>query len=171
MMQAPILEMLEASSLPRHLVFNVTRALIGNQMCGKAYGCVTPELINLKRGAKQGAPESGLLFVSTLNHLLQTVTGTWQSMEYGCELSGCLLNHMLLVDDVLLFAQKPTHAQCMLRDIQATLARAGLEINEQKTAYLTTNPTEARHALPGTDESHTGMKILGRVFTLTENMH
>ena len=73
--QSTILETLESTQLPPKIVFNAARELVGGYMFPTVYGC-TPEVpIPLQQGTKQGAPESGLYFVATLNHVL-TPSGT-----------------------------------------------------------------------------------------------
>ena len=56
----------------------------------------------------------------------------------------------------------------MLNEVKPVLSDGGLDINEAKTAYLTTQP-HAAHILPGSNANDKGMKILGRTFTLGDN--
>ena len=70
MRQSAILPMLYESPLHKSLAFNLTRELIGTYIHPQLYSTTTEDPIPLARGSKQGAPESGLLFISTMNWAL-----------------------------------------------------------------------------------------------------
>ena len=166
--QSAILSTLEVSPLHPKLIFNAARELVGTVMRPTLYGCTPEAPVPLAQGTKQGAPESGLYFVATLNYLLQPAIAKWTDRQEGCHLGSNLIHHLIFADDLLLLSPTPPRAHKMLQEIQPTLASGGLEINESKTAYLTTHPQMAL-SLPGTNANEQGMKILGRTFTLADN--
>ena len=166
--QSQILNTLEQSPLHPKLVFNAARELVGCHMYPTVYGCTPEEPVQLQQGTKQGAPESGLFFVATLNKTLEPLRQRWDNRNEGCPLGPLNIHHLLFADDLLLIGQSPLKVKKMFEETQQHLLTAGLEINESKTAFLTTHPASAHH-LPGTNANDTGMKILGRTFTLADN--
>ena len=166
--QSSILETLEASPLAPKVIFNAARELIGCHMHPTIYGCVPEDPVPLAQGTKQGAPESGLYFVSTLSHILTPLKEKWDHSGEGCPLDHTVLNHLIFADDLLLISPSPHRALTMYNEVKPALAAAGLEVNDAKTAFLTTHPQQA-DSLPGTNANQTGMKILGRTFTLSDN--
>ena len=168
MRQSSILQMLVDSPLHRSLVFNLTRELIGTNIQPHLYGTTTPAPVPLARGAKQGAPESGLLFISTLNWLIQPYLQHWTAQGCGVQVGQHNLTHLLFVDDFILLSTHPDPIHKMLRDIQPALHSIGLTLNEEKSSYLTTSPAAASK-LPGSNANGEGLKILGRTHKLHEN--
>ena len=166
--QSAILETLETSSLPPKVVFNAARELVGTHMYPSIYGCSPETPVPLAQGTKQGAPESGIYFVATLNHVISPLVERWDYRSEGCPLQHDKVHHLLFADDLLLVSPSPASALRMFNEVKPALAQAGLEVNEAKTAYLTTHPHLA-HSLPGQNASDTGMKILGRTFKLHDN--
>ena len=166
--QSAILETLENSPLHPKIVFNAARELVGNTMHPTIYGCIPEDPIPLAQGTKQGAPESGLYFVATLNHALSPLKEKWDHTQAGCVLGDTLIHHLIFADDLLLVGPSPHGVLNMFSEVKPALRQIGLEVNDAKTAYLTTHPQLAQH-LPGTNANSTGMKILGRTFTLTDN--
>ena len=157
----------------------------------KANGCDTPACDTISKGycaiwggvshwaakakmqfkrslAIQGAPESGIYFVATLNEYLAPATEAWDLRKEGCPLADKMVHHLIFADDLMLIAPSPVRAKKMLIEAQEQLQKAGLDINESKIAYLTTHPPSAHH-LPGTNANATGMKILRRTFALSDN--
>ena len=57
----------------------------------------------------------------------------------------------------------------MFKQVEAALAKGGLSINKEKTAYITSLPQRAAKILPGKDNSKKGIQVLGRLFTLNDN--
>ena len=166
--QSAILNTLAQSPLSPKLVFNAARELVGCTMSPAIYGCTPETPVQLQQGTKQGAPESGLYFVATMNNYLTPVRAEWDRRHEGCALGDTMVHHLIFADDLLLIGPSPLRVKRMLEETQTQLQQAGLEINEAKTAYLTTHPASAHH-LPGTNANQVGVKILGRTFTLSEN--
>ena len=166
--QSSILHTLAASPLHPKLIFNAARELVGCSMFPTIYGCTPETPVPLAQGTKQGAPESGLYFVATLNLALEPAQTQWNTREEGCRLGTAQIHHLIFADDLLLIGTSPARVRKMFQEAQQCLTRAGLDINEAKTAYLTTNPASS-HLLPGTNANDTGMRILGRIFRLTDN--
>ena len=152
MKQSSILQMLTDSGLPTQLALNLSRELIGTHITPHLYGITSPDPIALARGAKQGLPESGLLFVSTLNWILSPLATKWEHNSYGVPIGEDQLSHLVFVDDLLLISPHPNSIMQMLRDFKPRLSQIGLELNEQKTAYITINPALATK-LPGKNEN------------------
>ena len=166
--QSSILKTLEDSPLHPKIVFNAARELVGNTMHPTIYGCIPEDPVPLAQGTKQGAPESGMYFVATLNHALAPLTDKWDHTHTGCQLGDVHIHHLLFADDLLLVGPSPSAVLKMFQEAKPALAQIGLEVNDAKTAYLTTHPHLATH-LPGTNANDTGMKILGRTFTISDN--
>ena len=166
--QSAILNTLENSPLSPKIIFNAARELVGCSMSPTVYGCTPETPIQLQQGTKQGAPESGLYFVATLNNYLTPIREEWDRRQEGCPLESTMVHHLIFADDLILVGPSPLKVKRMLDETQTQLKTAGLEINAEKTAYLTTHPASSHH-LPGTNANQTGMKILGRTFTLQEN--
>ena len=145
MKQSSILQMLTDSGLPHQLTFNLTRELIGTYITPHRYGITTPDHIALAWGAKQGALESGLLFVSTLNWVLRSLEKRRLTNQYGVPIGPDQLTHLVFVDDLLLISPHPCSIQEMLEDLKLALLKIGLELNEQKTACIATSPGLAAH--------------------------
>ena len=166
--QSTILETLESTRLPPKIIFNAARELVGCYMFPTAYGCTPEDPVPLQQGTKQGAPESGLYFVATLNHVLAPLRQTWDDRKEGCPLGPTQIHHLIFADDLLLIGPSPIRIKTMFNEAKLALQTAGLEINDDKTAFLTTHPASAHH-LPGINANETGMKILGRTFKLMDN--
>ena len=105
--QSEILATLEASPLPPKVVFNAARELVGTFMHPTLYGCAPDAPVPLQQGTKQGAPESGLYFVATLNRLLHPVAAEWDERQEGCPLGARNIYHLLFADDLLLITTSP----------------------------------------------------------------
>ena len=166
--QSAILDMLAESPLPAKVAFNAAREMIGAKMFPCLYGCAPEEPVPLEQGTKQGAPESGLYFVATLQRALQPLAQEWDRRGEGCPLQDTLLTHLIFADDLILVGPSPRQVAKMLHETEAHLSPVGLQLNPDKTAYLTTQPAHAQ-CLPGKNANATGLKILGRTFTLQEN--
>ena len=160
--------MLRKSTLPKKAIFNLARELIGNSTKPQAYGCSSQRDIPQERGSRQGSPESGLLFVSTLNQTMEPLRHLWQQRGDGCTVNGQKVPHMIFVDDLILLTTTPASAKKMITEVVEALDKIGLQCNHEKTAFITTNNTQAQ-MLPGKDASKEGMRILGRTFAIEEN--
>ena len=143
MNQGAILHMLYHSALPHKLTFGLARELIGSYIKPHVYGCTTAELVPISRGSKQGAPESGSLFFGTLDWALAPLKHVWAERGDGCTLTNHLLTHLIFVDDLILTSTSPRSIHRMLTDIIPKLEEIGLQLNEDKTSYVTTNPAQA----------------------------
>ena len=75
---------------------------------------------------------------------------------------------MLFVDDLILLSNHPASISHMLKDLQPALKEIGLDLSEEKSAYITTSPALAAR-LPGTNSNRDGLKILGRTYKFEEN--
>ena len=166
--QSSILQALEGANLHPMLTMNIARELVGNYLRPQLYGCGSEEAIPQKRGTKQGSPESGLLFIHTINHAMQPMKSKWDQDMEGFPLSDGTLNHLIFVDDLILAGTSHCMVARMLSDATQALTSIGLQINPDKTSYLTTTPT-AKPELPGTNANQDGLKILGRIFTLQDS--
>ena len=166
--QSSILQALEEAQLHPMLTLNIARELVGNYLSPQLYGCSSEKAIPQKRGTKQGSPESGLLFIHTINHALQPLKNKWDQDADGFPLKDGPLNHLIFVDDLILVGTSHAMVARMLQEATQALRVIGLEINPDKTSYLTTTP-KASPTLPGNSANQTGLKILGRTFTLGDS--
>ena len=165
--QSAILTTLEAHELDPKITFNIARELVGTHLVPQMYGCAPDEPIPLQQGTKQGAPESGLLFIAALNHTLAALNDQWTQRREGCTLGNGRIHHLLFADDLLLVGPSPHNVHQMFREAQPVLAEAGLDLNPEKTAYITTHPAQAQK-LPGKNANAIGLKILGRIFAFRD---
>ena len=114
----------------------MARELIGMTIRPQLYGCTSDSPVHLEQGAKQGAPESGLLFIATMNNALQPIQEQWQAQDYGMMLDGYRLTHMLFVDDLMLIGPSPQQVSHMLTQVKPALKSIGLHLNEDKTDFV-----------------------------------
>ena len=124
--------------------------------------------VELQTGSKQGAPQSGMLFVSTVESALGPVHSKWQRLGYGIKLGDKLLSSVSFVDDTILAAATPEQGKEMLSDIELALAHIGLHLNSSKTSYISTLPNRAE-CLPGSNENKNSIRVMGRRFRFAEN--
>ena len=166
--QSSILHMLLESDLDPRLSFSLARELVGGYLRPEAYGCQAPEPVPQRSGTKQGAPESGMLFVSTLERHLSPLRLRWQEQKYGIRIDHEQLAQVSFVDDMILVAASSKQGLKMLKDVEATLAQIGLKLNTGKTSYISSMPNRAE-CLPGSNENATGILIMGRRFRFGDN--
>ena len=166
--QSSILNTLRWYELPAKVVFNAARELIGTTMIPAIYGCSPSDPLPLEQGTKQGAPESGLFFIAALNRALAPLRQSWDAQGAGIQLDDALVHHLLFADDLILVGPSPRQVSQMINEVTPALEGHGLCLNPEKTSYLTTHPSSA-HVLPGQNANQTGLKILGRTFTLSDN--
>ena len=120
--QSEILATLENSPLPPKVVFNAARELVGTFMHPMLYGCSPDTPVPLAQGTKQGAPESGLYFVATLNRLLHPLASDWNDRQEGCPLGATKIHHLLFADDLLLISTSPVEpSKCSMKSNQCWL--------------------------------------------------
>ena len=122
--------MLSTSPLPKRLAFNFARELIGTYLQPHLYGCTTEHPIPLARGSKQGAPESGMLFIGTMDNAITPTAQNWPDQGHGCRLDNSCLTHLLFVDDLILTSTSLASILRMLHDIVPKLKEIGLDLNE-----------------------------------------
>ena len=79
------------------------------------------------------------------------------------------LSHLIFVDDLILVAKTPEQIHSMFTQVEDALSKGGLAINKDKTAYITSLPNRASKCLPGKPHNDTGISILGRQLTLSDN--
>ena len=95
--QSAILHALETSPLPPKIIFNAAREMVGCTMSPTMYGCTPETPVNLMQGCtKQGAPESGIYFIATMNKYLAPVREMWDHRKEGCITSSLLMTFFWL---------------------------------------------------------------------------
>ena len=159
--------LLTTKAHPRY-VFALTREMVRSKICPDLWGTRPETSIPLERGSRQGAPESGLMFILAINRSLSHLQEKWRSQGWGIAIGGSLLNSMVFVDDIILFCSCPEDGVQMLRDLERELATVGLGTNPEKTSFLTTMPARAR-VLPGACVNEQGLTVVGRLFRLSDN--
>ena len=167
--QSTILQGLLHTDTHPVLIFNLCRELLGNRITPQIWGCIPAQDVQLKRGSKQGAPESGTLFILAINHLLKPLREKWTLDKTGFPLHPHTLSHLIFVDDLILIGRTPEEVSHMFTSVETALAQGGLKINKDKTAYMTSLPQRAEKCLPGKNQNKNGIPILGRHFTLNDN--
>ena len=159
--------LLGTSAHPRH-VFNLTREMIHSRIMPDLWGTQPEHDIPLLRGSRQGAPESGLLFIMAINQSLAKLQQTWKEYGWGVAVGGTLLNSLVFVDDILLLAMCPEDGKLMLQQLEGEFQNLGLRLNAEKTSFLTTLPNRGK-TLPGKCVSDSGLPVVGRMFQLRDN--
>ena len=102
-------------------------------------------MFEIKKGTKQGDPQSSLLFNTVLQNSLKDITQRWQKKKgMGIYLSdhdhNCLTK-LRFADDVLLFATSKEQLQKMLCDFKESTEKVGLRIHPEKTKILSNQST------------------------------
>ncbi len=85
----------------------------------------------IHRGVKQGDPLSPNLFNALLEDVLREVD--WG--KFGIKIDGEKLSHLRFADNIVLISEKEEEIQKMMDEVVANV-KAGLEINEVKTKYM-----------------------------------
>ena len=166
--QSTILKQLLNTTLSPRLVLNLAREVLGNRVFPEIWGCTSSQPVLRRSGSKQGAPESGMMFVLALHHALEPLIDIWQQEGTGFPIEDDYLNHVSFVDDICLIGTTPLEVARMFEQLETHLATAGLKINKGKTEYLTST-TAHTDKLPGKNRNKEGIKILGRTFRLADN--
>ena len=100
----------------------------------------------LERGAKQGDPISGLLFLAVMEACFRPLRSKWCALNarragqyFGIVVDDPLdpLTNLRFADDVLLIAQSPADVRKMIEHLRCEAAKYGLKINMDKTKVLT----------------------------------
>jgi endonuclease/exonuclease/phosphatase family metal-dependent hydrolase len=102
----------------------------------KAAGGTTK--IKTQRGVRQGDSLSPLLFITTLQHALDSVD--WNNR--GFRIGRSKLQHLAYADDIALLAHGDRELQSMLDDVSAACRRIGLKINAKKTEWMSHAPAD-----------------------------
>ena len=97
------------------------------------------DLYPIKRGTKQGAPLSSLLFNTVLQFSLESDLKRWQEKQKGIRLSDkkeeCLTN-LRFEDDVLLFSTSLEKLREIVSEFKTCTEAVGLGIHPDKTKIL-----------------------------------
>lgn len=96
------------------------------------------EKISIKRGVRQGDNMSPKLFTLVLEDAYKRIE--WGNR--GISILGERLTHLRFADDVVLFAETKDQLISMLEDVHKASVRVGLELNFQKTKYMTNERDE-----------------------------
>ena len=123
MTQSSILKMLLDTPPPPLLTLNIARELVGTTITPHLYGITTPEPANLAERDKHRAPESGMLFISTLNWALRRLLTKWIANSYGVPIGTEQLTHQIFVDDLLMISAHPHSLRHMLADLRPALEK------------------------------------------------
>uniref|UniRef100_A0A914PN33 Reverse transcriptase domain-containing protein n=1 Tax=Panagrolaimus davidi TaxID=227884 RepID=A0A914PN33_9BILA len=87
--------------------------------------------INVQKGVRQGDTLSPLLFVLVLQLALNQVN--W---ENGININGSILGHLDFADDIALLSQTLEGAQSLLDQVAEKCREVGLNINVDKTKWM-----------------------------------
>ena len=157
---------------PAHprLIWAISRELLSNKLQPQLYGITTPTPVVASKGVKQGSPESGLLYCLTVAHFLGPPTHKWEERGFGHRVGkdGQLVNNVSFADDIQLLAKHPSEMSEMYSDLTHSLAPIGLQVNPQKTQYVSNVAPNLCKALPGDNKTGSGMVILGKLFDTTD---
>ena len=90
---------------------------------------------NIQRGVRQGDSLSPLLFILTLQMALDRIN--WR--DRGIPINNKRLQHLDYADDIALFSRSVNELQTMLDDLIEECRKIGLEVNSNKTKWLSTS--------------------------------
>ncbi|VDL62737.1 unnamed protein product [Nippostrongylus brasiliensis] len=88
--------------------------------------------LDIQRGARQGDTLSPLLFILTLQHVLNNT----HFSNRGIEVNGKLLSYMAYADDIALLARTSEELQTMGADLMTESQKVGLNIIFDKTKWM-----------------------------------
>ena len=104
-----------------------------------------------------------------MQYLFAPVQKQWTQNPNGFPLLPHHPSHLIFVDDLTLIAPTPEEIHTMFKQVEDALNKGGLHVSKDKTAYITSLPLRATKCLPGHQHNKTGITILGRQFTLSDN--
>lgn len=87
----------------------------------------------IERGIRQGDTISPKLFTATLEYAFKSLN--WDNI--GIKVDGEYLNHLRFADDIVLMADNIGDAAKMMGELMEATERTGLEINMDKTKFMT----------------------------------
>lgn len=90
------------------------------------------EVINIKRGVRQGDPISPKLFIAVLQHVMGELP--WSNQ--GININGKFLSHLRFADDIILFSETPHQLNKMVNELNQASIKTGLEMNLEKTKVM-----------------------------------
>ncbi|XP_057335067.1 uncharacterized protein LOC130673870 [Microplitis mediator] len=90
------------------------------------------EVINIKRGVRQGDPISLKLFIAVLQHAMGELP--WSNQ--GININGNFLSHLRFADDIILFSETPHQLNTMVNELNQASIKTGLEMNLDKTKIM-----------------------------------
>ena len=141
--------------------WGVTREMIEACLTPAMYGVQVPSLIQMLRGARQGSPESGVLFLIGVWQGMKNLVDRWRKEERGFRVGREFLSRLIFVDDLIVIAKDPYQAREMMRQLRDALSLVGLRINGEKTEYVA-SMVVPEGLLEGVNATKTGIRILGR---------
>nr|XP_009606575.1 uncharacterized protein LOC104100911 [Nicotiana tomentosiformis] len=105
---------------------------INRGLCGNIEG---------KRGLRQGAPISPLIFVICMEYLsrIMEMVGQQKGFAYHPKCKSLGLNHLCFRDDVLLFCKDEPHAVMLIRGLISFSQASGLTTNSTKSNIFSAN--------------------------------
>ena len=108
----------------RQLYKNCNSHLVINNSQGKNF--------NIERGVRQGDTLSPLLFITTINGILDWIE---DSQEGYVMMQGLKIGALAYCDDIVLVAPSKKDTKKLFKKLKAFCEWAGLEINPKKSAY------------------------------------
>ena len=164
--RAAILEALRGTRAHPRLIWALSRELLTNWLHPQMYGVKSPTPVLASRGAKQGSPETGAFYCLTVAHFTKPIAHRWEQLAFGHRVGpeGQVINHISFADDIQLIAKTPQEMNRMYEDLSAAIAPIGLQINPQKTQYVTNISPDQCERIPGVNKTGVGMMVLGKLF-------
>ena len=112
-----------------------------NMKSGYKWGKIISNAVPRKRGIPQGDPISPLIFNLCINFIIDPLLRVWQDRKFGPRIDlpdgdpRLYLPVLNFADDFILFVRNPDQLQTMLSDLDMTLRRAGLHLDNSKTVW------------------------------------
>ncbi len=120
----------------------------------------TTEVGRQRKGIKQGAPESPVLFAMIMDKIISPIRSKY---EYRIGRENLII--LMYADDILVLHKTPEVVEEVLEEIRKALWTIGLEINRGKTQYIT-NASQKRPLFvhkwvlePGEALTHLGIRV------------
>ena len=121
--------------LERHVPVYLIRILhywYTNQKLSIRWGSTVSESFTMRNGVRQGGILSPLLF----NVYVDRLSTKLNQLETGCLFNGCVINHLMYADDIVLFAPSVKGLQSLINVCYRFGIENDIVFNDSKTVFM-----------------------------------